>query len=190
MDNFTKDAFMNGGPIDASVGLTFSLRLFATYQQSGLLYGLVRNVPGIRGQCKAYIELDKGQVMSCYLEDGKGHRYSSTKADLCRLDEEKGPFEWSLQPRKIVASNTTSPLPPQTPRPEQKAPVPHRLVQRLDASQLQMYTSWQRTLLLTVFSLIDGKHTLEEIAARAQMPTMKVEEALHVLVLLKVINLY
>jgi hypothetical protein len=189
MDNFTKDAFMNGGPIDASVGLTFSLRLFATYQQSGLLYGLVRNVPGIRGQCKAYIELDKGQVVSCYLEDGKGHHYTSTKADLCRLDEEKGPFEWSLQPRTIASLNAAPSL-PQTPRPEQKVPVPHRLVYQLDASQLQMYTSWQRTLLLRVFSLIDGKHTLEEISFRAQVPPAKVEEALHVLVLLKLISVY
>ena len=189
MDNFTKDAFMNGGPIDASVGLTFSLRLFATYQQSGLLHGLVRNAPGIRGQCKAYIELDKGQVVSCYLEDSKGHHYSSTKADLCRLDEEKGPFEWSLQPRTVASLNAPPSL-PQTPRPEQKVPVPHKLVQRLDASQLQIYTPWQRTLLSTVFSLIDGKHTLEEIAFRAQIPPAKVEEALHVLSLLKIISVY
>jgi hypothetical protein len=189
MDNFTKDAFMNGGPIDASVGLTFSLRLFATYQQSGTLYGLVRSVPGIRGQCKAYIELDKGQVVSCYLEDGKGHRYSSTKADLCRLDEEKGPFEWSLQPRTIASLNATSSL-PQTSHPEQKSSVPYKLVQRLDASQLQMYTSWQRTLLLTVFSLIDGRRTFEDIAVRAQVPPAKVEEALHVLALLKLIKVY
>jgi hypothetical protein len=190
MDIFTKDAFMNGGPIDASVGLTFSLKLFATYQQSGLLYGLVRSVPGIRGQCKAYLELDKGQVISCYLEDGKGRRYSSTSADLCRLDEEKGPFEWSLQPRKIAASSATAQPPPKTPRMEQKSPVPYRIVQDLDVHQLQMYTSWQRTLLLTVFSLIDGKHTAEEIASYAQLPSVKVEEALHVLALLKLINTY
>ncbi len=189
MDNFTKDAFMNGGPIDASVGLTFSLRLFATYQQSGLLCGLVRNMPGIRGQCKAYIELDKGQVVSCYLEDSKGHRYSSTKADLCHLDEEKGPFEWSLQPRTTASLNATSSF-SQTLRPDHKVSVPHRLVQQLDTNQLQMYTPWQRTLLLTVFSLIDGKHTLEEIAVQAQVPPAKVEEALHVLALLKLIGVY
>ncbi len=81
--------------------------------------------------------------------------------------------------------------PPQkTPRLEQKSPVPYRIVQDLDVRQLQMYTSWQRTLLLTVFSLIDGKHTAEEIAAYAQLPSVKVEEALHVLALLKLINTY
>ena len=189
MDNFTKDAFMDGGPIDASVGLTFSLRLFATYQQSGLLYGLVRNVSGIRGQCKAYIELDKGQLVSCYVEDSKGHRYSVTKADLCRLDEEKGPFEWSLQPRTISSINAAS-APPQTSRPEQKVAVPHRLVNQLDASHLQRYTSWQQTLLLRVFSFIDGKHTVEEISVRAQVPPAKVKEALHVLTQLKLISVY
>lgn len=187
--NFTKDAFMNGGPIDASVGLAFSLRLFAAYEQSGLLYGIVRGVKGVRGSCTAYIDLDKGQVVSCYMEDSKGQRYSSTKADLCRLDEEKGPFEWSLQPQNAAPLNTPASIPPVTPS-KLKAPVPHRLVQHLDAWQLQVYTSWQRTLLQTIFSLVDGQHTIEEIAIYSQLPPAKVEEALRVLVLLKSIIMH
>jgi hypothetical protein len=183
--NFTEDAFMNGGPIDASVGLAFSLRLFATYEQSGLLRGVVRGFKGVRGSCTAYIELNKGQVVSCYLEDSKGNRYQSTQVDLRRLDEEKGPFEWSLQPR-----TATIPLKsPQKTSLGPEPPVPFRIVQQLDARLLQMYTPWQRTLLLTVFALVDGRHTVEEIAAHAHFPLAKVEEALHVLVLVKSITM-
>jgi hypothetical protein len=187
--NFTEDAFMNGGPIDASVGLTFSLRLFAAYEQSGLLRGVVHGFKGVRGSCDAYIELNKGQVVSCYLEDRKGNHYPSTKVDLCRLDEEKGPFEWTLQPQAAATLNPHSP-PPQMFPSKQKSSVPYRLVQQLDEWQLQVYTSWQRTLLLTIFSLVDGKHTEEEIVILAQLPPEKAEEALRVLVLLKSIIMH
>lgn len=87
---------MSNNGFDASIGLAFSLELFKHYQRTGVVQAELPRVPGIRGHCKAFLQLIDGEVISVYLEDKRGNRYSSDAATLCRLDEEKGPFEWQL----------------------------------------------------------------------------------------------
>lgn len=176
--------------IDASVGLAFSLRLFAIYRQSGLLHATIRNIWKVKGTGKACLVLDKGRVVSCYLEDSKGQRYPQTEADLCALDEEKGPFEWRLQPTHSQVSNPVSSASPrQAPRPGKETLVPYRLVVKLDEQQLQSYMPWQRSMLLAVFSRINGQRSVEDISATMQFPSAKVEETLRVLVSLRAIGI-
>jgi hypothetical protein len=175
-------------PIDASVGLAFSLKIFAAYQQYGLLHTTVHHVLGISGPCKICLELKQGHVVSCFLEDHRGRRSPAMKEVLLRLDREKGPFEWQFSPLLV----------PLTPSPQvqrggtgqrRNETVPRRLQQRLDPRILCQLSPWQQILLSSVFSLVDGQHTLEEIAARTQLPLYKVEEALRILISLNAIAL-
>ena len=48
-----KGVCVNEDHIDASVGLTLSLRLFERYRKNGILQASIRRIPGFRGPCKA-----------------------------------------------------------------------------------------------------------------------------------------
>lgn len=178
--------------IDASVGLAFSLALFERYRKSGLLQAELHHVPGIRGRCKGSLHLVEGKVMSCYAEDKQGQRLpvSVSKEMFSRLDRERGPFEWTLQP----VSTPPPPPPPSpqradpSPRPMQGSPVPTRIAQ-FNREKLDGWTTRQKMVLAIIFGVIDGRHTIEEIKADVPLPPGVVEEALRVLLSMKVISI-
>jgi hypothetical protein len=176
-------ALVSNGNIDASVDLAFSLKVCAVYRQNGLLQATVHHVPGIKGNCKATIQLQQGNVVACFLEDSKGQRRLTTKEVLIRVDDEKGPFEWTLLPQATALTAT----PPVKSRPERRAVVPKRFVQHLDMRLLQTFLPWQKSLLFTVFTAVDGQRTIEEIQAVTQVPPAKVAEALRVLASLRLV---
>ena len=154
---------------DASVGLAFSLKAFETYRISGMFSAEVRAVPGISGRCQAYLELIEGKVISCYLMDRIGERHHFMLESLIKLDEAKGPFSWTF--RQTNASTMTTPAQerasvPRVPR----SPIPIRLVHHLDSQQLQRWTPQQQRCLYMVFSLVNGRYTIDEI--KEQIPLL------------------
>jgi hypothetical protein len=175
--------------IDASLGLAFSLELFKRYRQSGLLQAEIPRVPGIGGRCHAFLHLAHGEVVAVYLEDRQKHRYSSDKEFLCRLDKEKGPFEWTLTPQ---SANSEQPppagqfQPPPSAPPTSRSPVP-RVITALREEWLSNWTLQQKEPLYIVLSLINGERTVEDIKAATRFPPNLVDELLRILLRLNVI---
>jgi hypothetical protein len=178
--------------IDTSVGLAFSLRAFETYRTSGTFSAEVRAVPGIRGQCQAYLELIEGKIMSCYLIDRTGQRHNFAKESLIKLDEAKGPFSWTF--RKTTPLTSTTPFPEQTGKlavPQlPRFPVPIRLIHHLDLQLLQPWTPEQQRCLYMVFSMVNGRRGIDEIKERSSLPPEVVEQAIQVLVRLQAIAMH
>lgn len=174
---------------DASVGLAFSLRAFERYRTSGTFSAEVRAVPGISGRYQAYLELIEGKVVSCYVINRAGERHHLMLESLIKLDEVKGPFNWTF--RTTSASTFTEPLPeqparasaPQAPR----SPIPIRLVHYLDSRQLQRWTPEQQQCLHMVFSLINGRYAIDEIKGLVPLPPNVVDIILGILFQLQAI---
>lgn len=174
--------------IDASIGLQFSLRLFQHYQRSGTLHAQLRHVPGVRGTCSAYLHLRDGTVDTCYVEDKQGQRHQISVEALCRLDSEKGPFEWVFQPQTSAPAAPTAPPPNPASSPSQLSDtcIPE-IVAPLHEEYLQGWLPAQKQILVNVFKLINGKRTLQEIEAALDYPPLVVEEQVQMLLALQVI---
>lgn len=93
--------------IDASLGLTFSLEAFRQYRKTGILQARVRSIPGMRGGGTAYLHLKDGIVVSCYVESDRGVQAVVSPETLCQVDQERGPFDWTLHLHHV------DPVPPQ-----------------------------------------------------------------------------
>jgi hypothetical protein len=175
--------------IDASLGLAFSLPLFEQYRKNGLLQAELHHVPGVRGHCKGYLHLVEGKVVSCYLDDRQGQRHQVNVAMLIQLDNERGPFEWVLTslPPPPMPSSRDLPLPDAT-GPVPSSPVPRKLAS-LDLEKLEGWTYRQKMMLSIVFDAIDGQRSIEDVKNDVPLPPNVVEEALRVLMALKVITI-
>ncbi|QBD80939.1 hypothetical protein EPA93_35220 [Ktedonosporobacter rubrisoli] len=171
---------------DASVGLAFSLALFERYRKNGLLQAELRHVPGIRGRCKGYLQLVEGKVTYCYIEDKDGQRRPMSKETLIRLDNERGPFEWMLVP--LPAPPSPTPRMVVTPQAEQNSPTP-RIIAPLHLERLEGWTNSQKMMLSVVYEAINGQRNIEAIKVQAGLPPNVTEEALRILLALKVISI-
>jgi hypothetical protein len=171
---------------DASIGLAFSLMTFERYRKNGLLQAELDHVPGIRGKCKGYLQIVEGKVTSCFIEDKSGRRYQTEKNMLIRLDNERGPFEWTLQP--LPAPPSSTPQANTASQPASSAPTP-QVIARLDLNTLRGWTPQQQLILSAVFDVIDGRRSIEEIKMAVPLLPHVVEEALRVLLALKVIRI-
>lgn len=176
---------MSNDGIDASLGLAFSLELFKRYQQNGMLQAELPRAFGIPRRCKALLQLARGEVVSVYLEDQHGQRYSSDKESLCRLDREKGPFEWILLPQAqpledpgLFNQHTSSP--PQSPVPAIISPLPQE--------RLLTWTFQQKEALYTLLRAINGERTVEEIKRKLPFSPELADELLRILLELNVVN--
>lgn len=170
--------------IDASLGLAFSLALFEKYRKNGLLHTEVHHVPGIRGRCKGFLHLVEGKVVACYIEDREGRRHASSTDILIKVDSEHGPFEWMLSPHPAPPSpNPRAAIPP---RPMPNSPVP-RVIAQLNLDGLEGWTSKQKLMLSIVYDLVDGTTNIEEIKSNSPLAPAVTEEALRVLLAMKVI---
>ncbi len=185
---------MSKNGFDASIGLAFSLELFRRYRRNGVVQAELPRVPGIRGHCTAFLHLVAGEVVSVYVEDRQGQRHVSDKATLCRLDAEKGPFEWRLllqpdsadQPAPIGQLPVRSLLPDPPAYPLESSSVP-RIISAVPQDQLRAWTSQRRDALYTTLANIDGENTIEEIRGLMPYPPELVNELLRILLEMKVI---
>lgn len=188
---------MSKDDIDASLGLTFSLELFKRYQKNGILQAEIPRIPGIRGSCNAFLHLIDGEIVSVYLEDKQKQRYSSDRETLCRLDREKGPFEWTLIPPPAVAPQLSpaNPVQPQNQLPfpqtfiatAPRSPIP-RIIAVFPHELLNTWTPQQKDALYTVLMIINGERTIDEIKSVARLPLDLVDELLRILLALNVIS--
>jgi hypothetical protein len=170
--------------IDASLGLAFSLALFERYRRSGVLQAEIHHVPGHRGRCKGFLHLIEGKVVTCFIEDKKAQRHPISKEILIRTDSDRGPFEWILTP--YPAPPSAHPKAEVTLRSTQGPPIPRRIAIP-DLDKLEGWTTRQKMMLSIVFDLIDGQLDIEAIKARSPLPPDTTEEALRVLMAMKVI---
>lgn len=180
---------MSTDGIDASIGLTFSLELFKRYQKSGVLQAEIPRMPGVHGRCIAYLHLVDGLVVSVYVEDHKGRRYSSDKETLCHLDDERGPYEWVLRPQSIQSGTSNQTQPSSPPRPALKPTSIPRVVSAFPWDRLNGWTPQQRDALYIVLTSINGTRTLENIADMVRLPLNLVEELMRILLDLNVITI-
>lgn len=172
---------MSKDGIDASLGLAFSLELFKRYQQYGVLQAELPRAFGIPRHCKAFLQLAGGEVVSVYLEDQHGQRYSADKESLCRLDREKGPFEWVLLPQvQSLELSTPSDIP------HQHAPVP-TIIATLPQERLLAWTPPQKEALYTLLKAINGERTIDDLKRILPFSPELVDELLRILLELHVI---
>ncbi len=174
--------------MDASVGLTFSLRLFQRYQRNGLLQATVRHVPGIPGACTAYIHLTAGSVTSCYVENKQGQRLPFAVEDLCRIDLERGPFEWIFHQQASSSRSQLAAEPPSAPAVDQDAAIP-RIIAQIRWDQFNHWTLERKLLLQDVWQSIDGRRSVREIKAGLAYPPQAVNDILQFLLASRVIVL-
>ena len=197
--------------IDASVGLSFSLALFQRYHRTGFLKAEIHHVPGIPGPCKAYIHLIDGFVSSCIIINKRGQHIPSHQSILCQLDDERGPFEWRFQAPSSSPSSDTEKRQITTLRPQKTAnhadtpgtrgeratpahlEIDNRAVPRiLSYPQWNMLHTWSpshKRMLYDVLTAIDGIRTIQEIKMNLSLSDALMQDALHVLLKLKVISL-
>ncbi len=192
--------------IDASIGLAYSLRLFQHYRRTGTLQAKVHHVLGVQGECLASLILSQGQVTACYVEDKRGQRLPVAVEELCRVDSERGPFEWLFQaapPPQAPAYSAQAPAPsapsapaavPATPPPNEAVPILSDAhvpvaVSALYWERLSHWTPTQKQMLYSIFKMIDGVRTIREIKAGTALSPQVVEDALQVLLELRTITI-
>jgi hypothetical protein len=170
--------------IDASLGLAFSLELFKRYQQHGVLQAELPRAFGIPRRSKAFLQLVGGEVVSVYLEDQHGQRYSADIENLCRLDREKGPFEWILLPQAqpLASPGSLNQHASSTPH----SPVP-AIISTLPQERLVAWTLQQKEALYALLGAINGERTVEDIKHMLPFSTELVDELLHILLELHVV---
>jgi hypothetical protein len=173
-------------PLDASVGLAFSLSLFGRYRKSGRLQAELHHVPGIRGSCIAYLDLVEGKLTSCYVKDNGGQSRPIEKATLIRVDNERGPFEWKLQ--SISDPSTPAPSIPGIYQKEQYSPTP-KTIAPLNLEQLRGWTPHSKFMLTMVYNAINGQKTISEIKQEVPLQAHDIEEALRILQTLHIITI-
>lgn len=171
--------------LDASLGLAFSVAVFEKYRKNGLLQAELSHVPGLRGRCKAYLQLTEGKVTSCHVEDKSGKRHPIDKNTLIRLDNERGPFEWMLVPLPAPPLSTSGMN--ISLRQEVNSPTPVTIA-HLNLQMLEGWTFKQQLMLSAVYEAIDGQRNIEEIKKEVPLSPQDTEEILRVLLALKVIS--
>lgn len=200
---------MDEDRIDVSAGLDISLELFARHRLSGTLQAELHRVPGLPKKSMASLELINGAVVSCSVTDKQGKQTPIAKDVLIRLNEERGPFEWSFHPAKPTSQNhSNNPTPTQT-RPSQPSRTPALqssgsfpvvtnsdtlIPQAIAAINWHWFHNWspqQRQALFMVWRLINGRHTVWDIkeALKTTHSPALVEEVLQTLLTLKIIVL-
>jgi hypothetical protein len=193
---------MDKDGIDASIGLQFSLELLKNYQENALMQAWVSRLPGISGKCEVAITIVQGTVTSCLAKDQKGQMYTVDIHMLLKLDKDRGPFEWKLLP--LAPSEKTSSLSQRHSPPSQELEYPEQNrnshytyksfnsarpypTAKLNFSLRSSWTSEQKQILFLLYSLVDGKRTIEDIKQAVSLPPQFVEEGLRILASLDVI---
>jgi hypothetical protein len=106
---------------------------------------------------------------------------------IIQLDNKRGPFEWSLTPLPDPPQPSALKMPPQhSPSPAVNSPVPRRIAP-LDVEKLEGWTHRQKMMLSIVFDVVDGQRTIDEIIMDTPLSPTVVEEALRILLAMKVI---
>ena len=200
----TKEICMDKDYMDASIGLQFSLELLKRYRESGLLQAQISGLPGISGKGNVEITILQGDVTSCLARDQQGRPFRVDLEVLLRLEKVRGPFGWNLFPftqgeqRVPVPQHLSHSLPRQEPgllgeNTLQTGQLSSYLIPCITAKlrfkQVAAWTPNQKHALLTIYSLVDGKRTVEDIKRDVSFSSQYVEKGLRVLAGINVIRI-
>lgn len=182
--------------IDASLGLEDVLRMLSAMHKHGTLQAEVSHIRGFRGRCLCLISLAHGKITSCTIERSGRDVVSVDISAIMHADRTKGPFDWSFHPvnqpglSQSTAHLPTTPAPHYTPRPviaDYMRPV--LLVRMLNFEGL-IISQNERIIAGWIFSLIDGKRTVRDIALKLQrLPVTDVQRTLIMLKGMGIIDL-
>ena len=141
------------------------------FQQNAILQTEIQSVPDGRGRFYVYLSLFEGKISSCSIKDGNGQTLLAGNNALQWL-QRMGTLNWTL-----TLQQTPTPTPTQTnpllPVPAPRIFVPRRIVY---VAQEQMRT-WPRKH-RTLFVLIDGKKSVEQLAGLLSLSVKEVEQVL------------
>ncbi len=152
--------------------LTTALQSLA--QQSGELQADLKDVVGMAENCRAHLLLVKGQVTSCSIESKSGVVLSGDAA--LRTLYLLGTFEWVFTPIPQKAVPSTPQL--LAPRIESRTAIlPTSIPVRVRTVNQREFSSWSR-LQRSVYNLVDGKKSIEDITRMLSLPQERVIEVL------------
>lgn len=164
-----------------AIDLATILQLLREFRRSGILQAeLPAGLPRFKQLCQVVIELSQGEVTSCFVKNASGQTLLSNYEALQELSLlEKVNWEFNESPERPATSPGQAPAPPPPqafrPPPRQtptfpRSPVPHRLfyVSAADASNWPL-------LHRQTFVLVDGKRSIEQIAAILSQPVHTVD---------------
>lgn len=143
-------------------------------QQSGELHADLKDVVGLAENCRAHLLLVQGQVTSCSIESKSGIVLSSNTA--LRTLYLLGTFEWVFTPPSQKAVPPTPQLP--SPHVESRATLlPTSVPLRVGMVNQREFSSWSRVQ-RSVYNLLDGKKSIEDIARILALHQERVVEVL------------
>ena len=167
---------MEQNGIDASLGLALAIDLLRQHQETGTLRGIISITQLLRTkQYQCVIQIENGQIVSCFLLDERGQRRPADKEYLIQVDEKGGPFDWKFYPRAETPSTTLSAPTPNrstaiqpalTPTgisPVNDDAIPVRLTPELQVSWLTTWHESEIRFLQQIFSLINGQRSVHDI---------------------------
>lgn len=125
-----------------------------------------------------------GKPTAVHVQDQQGQQIPMNLSTLITLDTERGPFNWQL----ISATQTP---PDVAPQPATKQQVIPRLIAPLRMDHTP-WNSQQKAIVQLIYSLIDGKRSVDEIKEavqkRIQIPSHIIDEILHILYSMRIIE--
>lgn len=167
---------MEQNGIDASLGLALAIDLLWQRQQTGTLRGTISITQFLRTkQYQCVIQIENGQILSCFLLDEQGQRRPADKEYLIQVDEKGGPFDWKFYPRAEATPTVPSaPVPNRSTAmqvasasggisPVNDDAIPVRLTPELQFSWLTTWHESEIRFLQQIFSLINGRRTVHDI---------------------------
>jgi hypothetical protein len=154
--------------------------------QSALLYTTV-DIPDMRGPCHGYLFLRKRTIIGCQIQSQDGILLFKDQ-EAYRLLNTKTHWQFRIEPNidltlKSMQPQNTQTLPPADVGSNQLFPisyVPH-VIGSLEAYLLNGYTSKQRLVLRTVFAMVNGERTIEQIKGQLNLSSEAIDDALNYL---------
>ena len=178
--------------IDASIiGLQATLQLLQQYYQSGILQADISSTSHTSGLRVAYITINEGNIVSCYIQDEFEHRLPTEIAKLLALDAKAGPLAWRFLPPQQGPRPETRALPAVRPQPASQQLTSYAVPRRIANLDLSWITTWlpqQKRILRMVYSMVDGQRSVAIIERSVPIPNAIVQEALVILIAMQVIT--
>lgn len=179
--------------IDASIiGLQATLQLLQQYYQSGILQADISSAFHGGGSRVAYIVINEGNIVSCYIEDKFGNRQPTETTRLLALNTNAGPFAWRFLPPQqepLPETRALTAVRPQsnpTPRQLTSYTIPRRIA-NLDMDWITTWSPHQKRILRMVYSMVDGRRSIATIERSVPIPNGTIQEALVILIAMQVI---
>jgi|ERR1019366_168214 hypothetical protein len=156
-------------------------------EQSALLYTTV-DIPDMRGPCHGYLFLRKRTIIGCQIQSPDGILLFKDQ-EAYRLLNTKTHWQFRIEPNIDLTLKSMRPQNTQTLQPADAGAnnrlfsvsyVP-RVVGSLEAYLLNGYTSKQRLVLRTVFAMVNGDRTIEQIKGQLNLSSEAVDDALNYL---------